>query len=191
MKKNVTFIFLFILFCNSIVAQQRYELITPIQNNDTIIYTLGKENLKICVKKDVGGLSVAEFFYRNDLKYISQDEGTEFNFEIFYNKKQNNAFLFAHKQLEYSRGCETFFIEKNIITPIGLLPVAAYIKKDKTMEYTNILPYLSIVKISDRILMSFETPLVVLYPSTKQEQIVESNKIFYIFSNNKLEKQEH
>jgi hypothetical protein len=190
MKRLTIFLISFLLSAN-VFAQLQYKNIESIRQNDTLIFTTGKQTLKILTSKDAGGLSNITIIGKNILNYRSADEGTQFSFALFYNEKLAEGFLFVHKQLEYSRGCEIFHLSKNAISNAGELPVAAYTKDGKTMNYNSILPYLFIIKAFDRILINFETTFLVLNPSQSKEKIIKSNEIYYTFSNGKIQMQNH
>jgi hypothetical protein len=55
------------------------------------------------------------------------------------------------------------------------------------MNYNSILPFISIVKISDRIIFSFETPLVVVHPGLSEETTMNGRDIYYTYSKSKLQ----
>jgi hypothetical protein len=68
------------------------------------------------------------------------------------------------------------------------MSVAAYTKgEDGRMNYNSILPFVSIVKVSDRIIFSFETPLVVIYPGFSEEATLNGRDVYYTYSKSKLE----
>ncbi|MDR1848311.1 MAG: hypothetical protein LBR17_09410 [Bacteroidales bacterium] len=190
--KHITALFLSLILSVSVtVAQSQYVRIDNTSAGDTIIYNTGKENVSIVTGIDRGGFSVVSISTSKTLQYRSPDLGTQFSFAFFYNAKLKEGFLFVHKQLEFSKGCEVFHIDKNGLTHSGNLPVAAYNKLNKTMDYNSILPYISIVKVSNRIILSLETPLLVLHPDTREEQIITSKNISCIFKNNSFEIQNY
>ena len=55
------------------------------------------------------------------------------------------------------------------------------------MNYNSILPFVSIVKVSDRIIFSFETPLVVIYPGMSEEATLNGRDVYYTYSKSKLQ----
>ncbi|MDR0789760.1 MAG: hypothetical protein LBO06_03080 [Bacteroidales bacterium] len=184
--KRIAFFFLCFALCGNVFAQSQYTRLEAKQANDTILYTIGKEKITILSNTDNGGLSVATISASNTLKYCSPDAGTTFSYAFFYNTKLKEGFLFMEKHLDYSRGCEVFRFNSKGLTHIGQMPVAAYTKNGKSMDYNSILPYISIVSAFNRIIMSFETPLLVLNPSTRAEEIKESNEVFYTLENGNL-----
>lgn len=96
--------------------------------------------------------------------------------------------LLLDKKVDYSIGCDVVSIKNNNYQYLGELSVAAYTKDENgRMNYNSILPFVSIVKVSDRIIFSFETPLVVIYPGMSEEATLNGRDVYYTYSKSKLE----
>ena len=68
------------------------------------------------------------------------------------------------------------------------MPIAAYTKgANGRMDYNNVLPYISIVKVSNRYIFSFETPLIVLYPGQEQEETVNGRDVYFNYEKEVLQ----
>ncbi|MDR1005428.1 MAG: hypothetical protein LBL74_00995 [Bacteroidales bacterium] len=187
--KSVTLFIVSFLLISGVSSQSQYSNIQKNVSNDTVIFSINKKNISIISRIDAGGLLVASINGDNTLKYKADDYGMSFGYALFYNDDIDDGFLFIHKQLEYSRGCEIFHLSGNRLRHIGYLPVAAYIKEGKSMNYSNILSYLSIINISNRTLINFETPLLVINPSHKDEKIINSKDLFFTYTDGKLQMQ--
>lgn len=85
-------------------------------------------------------------------------------------------------------GAEVYLINKDYqFIFLGHLPIGAYnCIGDQKMNYNSILSYLSIFYTKEKTYFSFEVPLVVINPGQTTEQIVESKKIHYTLTDNKL-----
>ena len=182
MKYIVSFFLSFIL-CGSVLAQSPYARIEAQQSGDTVVFAINKEKITISSCKDNGGLTIATIAAKNTLQYRSPDVGTKFDFALFYNNKQKEGIFFIDKHLDYNRGCEVYLLNSKGLTHLGQMPVAAYTKNGKSMDYNSILPYISIVSAFNRVIVSFATPLLVLNPSARAEQIKANNEIFYTLEN--------
>ena len=168
MRAFIFFISLF--FCVFLQAQHSYARIEAeeTKNTEYRIYRLSAKD-SICIS--ING---------------SSDE--ELEYAVFGNAKEKRAIVLLNKRAEVSLGCDMFILDGQGGNFCGSIPVAAYTKTDKgRMDYNSILPYISIIKVSNRYVLSFETALVVLYPFGDREEILNGRSIFYTYQNGILE----
>ena len=162
------FTLLILLFsCLSLQAQYSYTRLeaAEVANSERSIYRLSSKD-SICISINGKGGKA----------------------RLFGNAKEKRAVVLLNRRAEVSLGCDMFIIDGKGGIFCGSIPVAAYTKTDKgRMDYNSILPYISIIKVSNRYVLSFETPLVVLYPFGDREEILNGRSIFYTYQNGALE----
>lgn len=153
--------------------------------------TLSKENSKCyAIKKDtllVTQINNSELEIHGK-KYKATEQDVIISTRMFYCNKLKTYILLVDKTVDYSIGCDVLLIKDKKVQKLGELSLAAYTKDEQgRMNYNSILPFVSIVKISDRIIFSFETPLVVIYPGLSEEETISGRDIYYNYSNSKLQ----
>ncbi len=183
--KKLALSFLICIFCSiNAFAQYSYEVVDLNQqlSSDTEkIYTIKKDTLRI---KQINN-SKLEICGN---KYESSEQDVVLTPKVYYNSKLKTFILLLDKKVDYSIGCDVVSIKNNNYQYLGELFVAAYTKGDDgRMNYNSILPFVSIVKVSDRIIFSFETPLVVIYPGMSEEATLNGRDVYYTYSKSKLE----
>ena len=144
-----------------------------------------KDSLHIapCKQNGVQQLSIENLICKAE----NQDE--HLDYEIFANHKDKKAFVLVSRTTDnLCVGCSLYLFENRNVKDCGLLPVAAYTNDHSgRMNYNSILPHLSIVKVSNRYILSFETPLIVLFPMQEQEEIISGRDIFFTFDKDGLQ----
>ncbi len=180
--------FVILLFsCLSLHAQYSYTRIEAEKTtgSDLATYRLSeRDSVRIGVSVE-GGKAC---FRINDFTHEFVDGSEKLEYAVFGNGKEKRAVILLNKRAEVSLGCEMFMVDAKRAVFCGNIPVAAYTKTDKgRMDYNSILPYVSIVKVSNRYVLSFETPLVVLYPFGDREEVLNGRSIFYTYQNGVLE----
>jgi hypothetical protein len=185
MKIKSFFILLVAFFCSvSVFAQYSFD-------KAKFSETLSNENSKCyAIKQDT---LVVKQINNNELeinghKYSATEQDIVISTCVFYNAKLKTYILLVDKTVDYSIGCDIILIKDNNIKVLGEISVAAYTKdRNGRMNYNSILPFISIVKISDRIIFSFETPLVVVHPGLSEETTMNGRDIYYTYSKSKLQ----
>lgn len=181
-------LFILFLLCSTVLqAQYSYNRIAvnPEAKKQTYIHKISKKD-SICITPGIANgmqkLTMGNYTYRAE----NRDEKLEY--EIFDCPKEHKTFILVNKTNEMSLGCDVYLYEKNNIKHCGYMPIAAY-TKDMTgrMNYNNVLPYISIVKVSNRYIFSFETPLIVLYPGQEQEEIVNGRDVYFNYEKKVLQ----
>ncbi len=181
------FLVLLLLAGFNVQAQYSYSPIELCKgaNSESEYFVLSKKDT-VFIHSDRENNRQVLNFKGQSCKAENQDEVLEYR--IFANQKEKRAFLLVNRTNEVSFGCDIFMIEPNRAVFCGFLPVAAYTKDPNgRMDYNNIVPYISIIRVSDRYLFAFETPLIVLYPSGEQEEILNGRNISYSYRNQALE----
>ena len=149
------------------------------------VYRLSaKDSVCISVKGESGKacLKINDFVYKQDCPV------EELEYAVFGNTREKRAVVLLNRRAEVSLGCDMFIVDNKGGIFCGSIPVAAYTKTNKgRMDYNSILPYISIIKVSNRYVLSFETPLVVLYPFGDREEILNGRSIFYTYRDGVLE----
>ncbi len=121
-------------------------------------------------------------------KYCASNIDESLSHELYFNAKDKKKILLVNKREEVSLGVDVFIMDNGKINFLGSMPIAAYTKENgERMDYNSILPYVSIVNISNRLVFSFETPLVVLYPLGELEEIIDGRNVFYTYSDGVME----
>ncbi len=105
------------------------------------------------------------------------------------NKKSSTiSYVFAENHSDVSLGCEVWRVENSVKTPMNFFAIAAYTKDNSgRMNYNSILPYISICQAGKRTILSFECPLIVLYPERANEKICESKKLYGLIGENNID----
>lgn len=183
--KKLALSFLICIFCSiNAFAQYSYEVVDLNQqlSSDTEkIYVVKKDTL---ILKQISNSEVE--IYGN--KYEASEEDVVVTPKVYYNSKLKTFILLLDKKVDYSIGCDVVSIKNRNYQYIGEMSVAAYTKDENgRMNYNSILPFVSIVKVSDRIIFSFETPLVVIYPGMSEEATLNGRDVYYTYSKSKLE----
>ncbi len=186
MKKAIVFTFcIFTVFIMQ--AQSLYDRITATNKDgeNNYVYVLSsKDSLRIAKDKIDG----RECLKIGPWQYSASNIDESLSHEVYFNAKEKKKILLINKREEVSLGMDVFVIENGKISFLGFMPVAAYTKENsERMDYNSILPYVSIVKISNRLVFSFETPLVVLYPLGDLEEILDGRNVFYTYSDGVME----
>ncbi len=180
--------FFILLLCSSLAqAQYSYNRIECSYSD-----SLGQQIYKFSPKDSICIKTLSEngrqCLQVEDLNYKADNCDEQLEYAVFANAKEKKAILFINKAEAVSLGCEMFVIERHKATFCGFIPVAAYTKDpDGRMDYNNIIPYISIVKVAKRYLLAFETSLIVLYPSGDQEEILNGRDVSYSLQNGVLQ----
>lgn len=126
---------------------------------------------------DTGGHDFFHFEIPNAVEDVNPE------FFIATNPKELIFVLVPVGQL-FNEGCFVFACKEGTSAKlVGMLNVAEYGKnKEGYMDYNNIAMRTTIVKINQRWVFSFETPLIVLKPGGAEEEILKGNAIFYQYS---------
>lgn len=185
MKIRVILIVFAVLFCStSLFAQYSYNSVEPTESltkGNTKYYVVKKDTLEVKYLND----SELEVYGK---KYRASEQDVVLSTRVFYNFKLKTFILLVNKTVDYSLGCDVFSIEAKKIQYLGPMTIAAYTSdKDGRMNYNSILPYVSIVKVSNRTIFSFETPLVVVNPGMTDEETLKGNEVYFTLTNSKLE----
>lgn len=178
--------FFFVLLNANSFAQFSY---TPLQecggDKDKHFYAIDRKDtlcISLAMENGVSTLAVGDLIYR------AENRDRRLDYVLCANQKEKRAILLVNQSEQVSLGCDMFLIEKGKATHCGFVPVAAYTKSaNGRMDYNSILPYVFLVRISNRYVLSFETPLVVLYPFGEQEEILEGRNLFYTYQNGTLQ----
>ena len=105
------------------------------------------------------------------------------------NKKQSpTSFIFVENYGDMFLGCSLSKITNGKETPMNDFAVAAYTKDENgRMNYNSILPYISICQAGERIILSFECPLIVLHPDRTNEKIISTKNLYGKVTENSIE----
>lgn len=185
MRAFIFFISLF--FCVFLQAQHSYARIEAeeTKNTEYRIYRLSSKD-SICIS--INGKGSKTCLKINDFVHEIGSDDEKLEYAVFGNVKERRAIVLLNKRAEVSLGCDMFILDGQGGNFCGSIPVAAYTKTDKgRMDYNSILPYISIIKVSNRYVLSFETALIVLYPFGDREEILNGRSIFYTYQNGILE----
>lgn len=95
-------------------------------------------------------------------------------------KKQSPiSYVFVENYGEMFLGCTLYKIENGKQTPMEDFSIAAYTKDaNGRMNYNSILPYISICQAGERVILSFECPLIILYPDRINEKILQTKNLY-------------
>lgn len=105
------------------------------------------------------------------------------NHRLLYNSKLRLGFLFSETYDDMSLGAKIYKISGEDFKELCDLPFAAYTSENgERMNYNNILPYISVIRSGERILMFFNTPIVVKNPNQSDEEILESKDFYFELS---------
>ncbi|MDO5760065.1 MAG: hypothetical protein Q4Q06_03470 [Bacteroidota bacterium] len=105
--------------------------------------------------------------------------------KLLYNNKLKEGFLFVEPSKEIKEGCNVYHIKNKSIISLGYLSFAAYTSENgERMNYNSILPYISVIRSDKRTLLFFNTPIVVFFPNSTKEQILESKNFYHTLENN-------
>lgn len=180
--------FLFVLLYNELQAQS-FTNIEAEKKENSEVYHLEKFDLIIFDSNKVL------------LQKIDKKEPTTQQFNIItqqsqskllYNNKLQEGFLFMEPCKELKEGCKIYSITSKKVSFLCELPFAAYTSENgERMNYNSILPYISIIRSSQRTLLFFNTPIVVIYPNSPQEQILESKNFYHILQKDSFLMQEY
>lgn len=184
MKKIVSLIAIILFSSISLYAQYSFDLVecnAEISQDNVEYYIVKKDTLAV---RKISN-SELEIF---GTKYKASEQDVKLSLKVYYNIKLKTFILLADKKVDYNLGCDVLMIKNKKSQHIGEMSVAAYTKDENgRMNYNSILPFVSIVKISDRIIFSFETPLVVIYPGLSEEATLNGRDVYYTYSNSKLQ----
>lgn len=112
--------------------------------------------------------------------------------KLLYNNKLQEGFLFIEPCKELKEGCKIYYINPKKVSFLCELPFAAYTSENgERMNYNSILPYISIIRSSQRTLLFFNTPIVVINPNSPQEQVLESKNFYHILQKDSFLMQEY
>ncbi|MBR5253891.1 MAG: hypothetical protein IKV46_02475 [Bacteroidales bacterium] len=183
--KKLTLSFLICIFCSiNAFSQYSYEIVefnSQLSSDTEKVYAVKTDTLRI----EQINSSILEIC---NTKYEASEEDVVVTPKVYYNSKLKNFILLLDKKVDYSIGCDVVSIKNNNYQYLGELSVAAYTKDENgRMNYNSILPFVSIVKVSDRMIFSFETPLVVIYPGMSEEATLNGRDVYYTYSKSKLE----
>ena len=144
-------------------------------------------NIEISVSKEM--ISVYSAKSKALIKEIStSSNGKELNHKLLYNNKLQQGFLFLEKHAELSEGCSIYKIEKGDVRYLCDFPFAAYTSENgERMDYNNILPYLSVIRSDKRTLLFINTPMIVSYPNSPKEEILETKSFYHILTDKGFE----
>ncbi|MGM9820657.1 MAG: hypothetical protein ACI3Z9_07650 [Candidatus Onthomorpha sp.] len=185
--KKLLFVFalIFPLISNAQYSYGKIELNKETKQNPFCCKIGSKDSIHIspCSRNGVQQLSVGSLICKAE----TPDESLDY--EIFANHKDKKAFVIVSRTTDnLCVGCSLYLFENGNVRDCGQLPVAAYTKDQSgRMNYNSILPHLSIVKVSNRYILSFETPLVVLFPMQEQEEILSGRDLFFTFDKDGLQ----
>ena len=183
--KKIILNLLICIFCSlNAFSQYSYDIVDFSQQLSTDtekIYVVKKDTLKLTQISN----SKLEISGNN---YEASEEDVVITPKVYYNSKLKTFILLLDKKVDYSIGCDDVSIKNGSYQYLGELSVAAYTKgEDGRMNYNSISPFVSIVKVSDRIIFSFETPLVVIYPGMSEETTLNGRDVYYTYSKSKLQ----
>lgn len=180
--------FLFVLLYNELQAQS-FTNIKAEKKVNSEVYHLEKFDLIIFDNN------------RILLQTIDKKESTTQQFDVItqqslskllYNNKLQEGFLFIEPCKELKEGCKIYSITSKKVSFLCELPFAAYTSENgERMNYNSILPYISIIRSSQRTLLFFNTPIVVIYPNSPQEQVLESKNFYHILQKDSFLMQEY
>lgn len=155
-------VFFCLFFCLGNLSAQMYKVIDcDSVCNNKVYYTLNK----------------------NVVTFALEPNQTKQDVRLFYLPKSKRAFFFREKRGDFSLGCELWMIENQQIKKIKPLLVAAYTKNDmQRMDYNSILPYISIIQASQRIVLSFACPLIVVNPDLPSESIEHTKNLYALYT---------
>lgn len=180
--------FLFVLLYNELQAQSFTNIkaekkvnseVYHLEKFDLIIFDNNKILLQTIDKKD----STTQQF-----DIITQQSLSK----LLYNNKLQEGFLFIEPCKELKEGCKIYSITSKKVSFLCELPFAAYTSENgERMNYNSILPYISIIRSSQRTLLFFNTPIVVIYPNSPQEQVLESKNFYHILQKDSFLMQEY
>ena len=184
MKRLLLSFSLCILCSLNAFSQYSYEVVDVVQqlsNDEVKVYVATKDTLVI-QRVSNSELNICGH------KYETTEEDVVVSPRVYYNSKLKTFILLLDKKVDYSIGCDVVSFNKGRYQYTGELSVAAYTKgEDGRMNYNSISPFVSIVKVSDRIIFSFETPLVVIYPGMSEETTLNGRDVYYTYSKSKLQ----
>lgn len=186
-KSKIFFLcFLFVLLCNKSHSQS-FTNIKSEKKVNSEVYHLGKFDLTIFDNNKI-------FLHTVDKK-----ETKQFNIiteqslnKLLYNNKMQEGFLFIEPCKELKEGCKIYHVNSKNISFLGELPFSAYTSENgERMNYNSILPYISVIRSGQRTLLFFNTPIVVIYPNSPQEQILESKNFYHLLQQDYFLMQEY
>lgn len=180
--------FLFVLLYNELQAQS-FTNIKAEKKVNSEVYHLEKFDLIIFDNNKIL------------LQTIDKKESTTQQFDVItqqslskllYNNKLQEGFLFMEPCKELKEGCKIYSITSKKVSFLCELPFAAYTSENgERMNYNSILPYISIIRSSQRTLLFFNTPIVVIYPNSPQEQVLESKNFYHLLQKDSFLMQEY
>lgn len=187
-KSKIFFLcFLFVLQCNKSHSQS-FTNIKSEKKVNSEVYHLDKfdltifDNNKICLHTP-GKEPITKPF-----NVITEKSLTK----LLYNNKLQEGFLFIEPCKELKEGCKIYHINSKSISFLGELPFSAYTSENgERMNYNSILPYISVIRSGQRTLLFINTPIVVIYPNSPQEQILESKSFYHLLQQDYFLMQEY
>ncbi len=182
--KSILILFIALICGYSVYSQYSFDEIkySEVHSSETAkCYAMKKDTLVI---NHVSNNELAI----NGYTYAAPEQDVVISTRVFYNAKLKTYILLVDKTVDYSIGCDIILISNNKVQPIGEMAISAYTKGDDgRMNYNSILPFVSIVKVSDRIIFSFETPLVVIFPGLSEEATINGRDVYYTYSKSTLQ----
>ena len=148
-------------------------------------YAVANMEISVCSEK-ISVYSSKNKALIEEIPFSSKGKGI--NHKLLYSNKLQQGFLFLEKHSELSEGCSIYKIEKGDIRYLCEFPFAAYTSENgERMDYNNILPYLSVIRSDTRTLLFINTPMIVSWPDSPKEEILETKHFYHILTNNGFE----
>jgi hypothetical protein len=187
--KKLFFLLSFVLVCSTLaLSQNMFSAINGKKLQDSCNeYLIGKDKIKISYGKDNKNDINIALKSKNTITYNNEEIHQQLRYKVFANQKLNSAYIFIEKFDEMSLGCKVYFVDNGIISFIDNMDIAAYTKENgDRMNYTSILPYLSIIKMKDRVILSLDTQFLVLNPMQPNEKIINCKDRYFLIEDNKI-----
>lgn len=180
------YLFSFILLCCAYlgIKGQNFNSVECVATDEN---KYSVTNIEISISKEkISVYSIKDKTLINQIPTSSN--GKEVNHKFLYNKKLQQGFLFLEKHTDLSEGCDIYKVEKGDIKYLCEFPFAAYTSENgERMNYNNILPYLSVIHSDKRTLLFINTPIVVSYPNSPKEEILETKSFYHILTDKGFE----
>ncbi|MDP1624015.1 MAG: hypothetical protein Q8M08_16950 [Bacteroidales bacterium] len=197
-------LFSFNAFCQTeyfdIVKTKEFKLEYKILDLD-IIHSFSFENLILVVghsndgNEENVGLRLFILNDSSDILFKSKGQQDSYYFEpqIFQSRADSSRLIILSEiGAEYSWGAQIFLIDKNKINHLGYLDVGIIEKpspdeKINFNEPSRIIKYISITAQNDEIKFSFKHgETLAINPGGENERRIKSDKIYFIYKNNKI-----
>lgn len=189
MMKKLLFLLSFVLIYSTLaLSQNMFYCISGKKLQDSCNeYVIGKDKIKISYAKDNKDDVNISLQDKNTITYNNEEIHQQLRYKVFANQKLNSAYIFIERFDEMSLGCKVYFVNNGIISFIDNMDVASYTQENGgRMNYTSILPYLSIIKMKDRVIISLDTQLLVLNPMQPNEKIINCKDRYFLIEDNKI-----